>query len=440
MSLKHFVFNSALGMERVEAANAVIHGVSIITCGVQAVGHELHVDGTTLDQMLSCAVAKGKVPVKYNHQSGVENVGGYLFNFRKKDNKLLADWQLMKAHKETPATLEKAQTMPECFGLSAAFMGKEAEKDGKKFARCTQLLAVDCVAQPAANPDGLFEAGKAGEKRHNVPGSVDTRTAGIMSESADSQIQNEQAPAWFTTALNAALAPVIERIGGLESFQNAAQQQAILNQLDELSDEQIASITAEDLAEIGWTAEDFTAYCEQRGEGGDPDADANADANAAAHGQQQQAQGAPANAAVASLNAKLDRVIQLDAQRRASEKRQLEAAEEQEFSDALAELQAKQAALVELNTRQSETIKSLELAAKTGGVKPSVETPNLFSAKEKAGEFETLVTTEFNRLIKAGGITELAAKAKALEGCIHRHQHAYHEWRARGGAPIQLGA
>lgn len=427
MSLKEFRFNSALGMERVEPANAVIHGVSIITCGVQAVGHELHVDGTTLDQMLKCALEKGKVPVKYNHQSGVENVGGYLFNFRKKDNKLLADWQLMKAHKETPATLEKAQTMPECFGLSAAFMGKETEKDGKKFARCSNLLAVDCVAQPAANPDGLF----------SVP--VDTRAAGIMSTAADpNATQTEQAPAWFTAALNEALAPVMDRIGGLESFQNAAQQQAIIGQLDELSDEQLGQITAEQLAEIGWSADDFNAYCDQRG-GGDLNADPNAADPNAANTNAQAGAGAGASPAVAALNAKMDKILMLEAKRQQNEQRQLAAAEEAEFTEALTTLQEKQGALIELNAQQAAVIEKLQAQLQSGHVAPSVETPNLFAAKEKAGQFETLVTTEFNRLVKAG-VTELEAKAKALDACIHRHQHAYQEWRARGGAPIQLEA
>lgn len=155
--LYHFDYRS-LSAETVDTANAIIRGVSVITNGVTARGHNLEVDDKTLQQLLECGKNKGKVPVKYNHQSGVENVGGYLFNFRIEGKKLRADWQLMASHKETPATLEKAEKMPECFGLSAAFMGKEESKGGKKFARCTELLAVDCVAQPAANPDGMFGA------------------------------------------------------------------------------------------------------------------------------------------------------------------------------------------------------------------------------------------------------------------------------------------
>ena len=153
----HFDIHS-LSSDSVDETNSVIRGVSVITNGVTARGHNLEVDDKTLEQLLECAQNKGKVPVKYNHQSGVENVGGYLFDFRIEGKKLKADWQLMRNHKETSATIEKAKEMPGCFGLSAAFMGKEEVKGLKKFARCTELISVDCVAQPADNPEGLFSA------------------------------------------------------------------------------------------------------------------------------------------------------------------------------------------------------------------------------------------------------------------------------------------
>jgi hypothetical protein len=58
--------------------------------------------------------------------------------------------------------------MPGCFGLSVKFKGQGEKKGLKKFARCEKLLSVDCVTQPAANPDGLF----------SVP--VDSRREGDM--------------------------------------------------------------------------------------------------------------------------------------------------------------------------------------------------------------------------------------------------------------------
>jgi phage terminase small subunit len=49
--------------------------------------------------------------------------------------------------------LELAEKMPDTFGLSVSFQG---EPEGNK-ARCTKIRSVDLVADPAANPGGLFE-------------------------------------------------------------------------------------------------------------------------------------------------------------------------------------------------------------------------------------------------------------------------------------------
>ena len=69
----------------------VIHGVSLITAGVKARGHELHTDATTLQQMEACARTAGKIPVKLNHQSGIEKVCGYVDNVRREGVKLQGD-------------------------------------------------------------------------------------------------------------------------------------------------------------------------------------------------------------------------------------------------------------------------------------------------------------------------------------------------------------
>ncbi|MFZ4696150.1 MAG: hypothetical protein ACOYMV_13590 [Verrucomicrobiia bacterium] len=147
--------------------------MSLITGGVTARGHDLTVDDTTIAQLFQSATSKGTIPVKLDHKSGIENVCGYVTAFRVEGNKLLGDWHLLKTHPHFATTMEKAERMPSCFGLSAAFVGKEEAREGKKFARCAELLSVDCVTQPAANPDGLFEA--------KTPTAVDTRTQIHMS-------------------------------------------------------------------------------------------------------------------------------------------------------------------------------------------------------------------------------------------------------------------
>lgn len=156
-SLYHFDIKG-LSSENVDTANAVIRGVSVITSGVTARGHNLEVDDKTLEQLHECAANMGTVPVKTDHKSGAASINGYLCNFRFDKKKLKADWHLLKTHPQCSHVLEMAERMPNNFGLSAAFMGKEETKGTKKFARCTELVSVDLVAQPAANPDGLFES------------------------------------------------------------------------------------------------------------------------------------------------------------------------------------------------------------------------------------------------------------------------------------------
>lgn len=183
---------------RVDPESAVIKGVAVITGGVTAKGHNLEVDEKTVDQIISCGKAAGKVQVKYNHKSGVEAIGGYLTNFRREGEKGVADWYLLKTHEETAKTLEKAQAMPGCFGLSASFAGPEkGERIGKKnYARCTELVSVDCVPNPAANPTGLFSA-----KEHET-----------VDNTGRNQMPKETAPVQEPT-----MAEVMEAINGLKT-------------------------------------------------------------------------------------------------------------------------------------------------------------------------------------------------------------------------------
>lgn len=161
-----FRFESIRGIHdfsSIDPANGVIRNVAIITGGIKARGHDLEVDDTTLAQMFSCASSKGKVPVKWNHKTGADAVNGYLTNFsldrsNPKHPKLRADWHLLQSHNQYAHAMEMAEKMPDGIGLSASFQGDAESRNGKKFARCTDLVSVDLVANPAANPDGLFSA------------------------------------------------------------------------------------------------------------------------------------------------------------------------------------------------------------------------------------------------------------------------------------------
>ena len=153
--IRFHVPNTASNVDR---ANAVIRDVSLITGNREAEGHGLTIDATTLNQVLLSAKKAGQIPVKLNHGSGIENVCGYLDNFRLEGHKVLGDWHLLKNHSETDLLMERAERMPSCWGMSVAFKGTGQDiGGGKKAARCEELKSVDCVTAPAAN-DSLFSA------------------------------------------------------------------------------------------------------------------------------------------------------------------------------------------------------------------------------------------------------------------------------------------
>ena len=54
-------FHTPFAASRVDRANGIIREVGLITSGVKARGHELHVDDTTLAQMLACGAGKATV-------------------------------------------------------------------------------------------------------------------------------------------------------------------------------------------------------------------------------------------------------------------------------------------------------------------------------------------------------------------------------------------
>ncbi|MES2571061.1 MAG: hypothetical protein V4710_13525 [Verrucomicrobiota bacterium] len=425
-SIFHFNYVPLKGGQ-VDRTNGVIKGVSLITSGVTARGHDLEVDDTTLTQMLECGVAKGQVPVKLNHQSGVENVCGYINNFRIQDSKLLGDWHLLKSHTEFEAMMEKAERMPSCFGLSGAFMGdpevkQPVAKGGKKrrLARCTELLAVDCVTQPAANPDGLFNAKLGG---------VDNGTNGNMTEPTladlfkeikaigDRQVAFEQS---INDRFDALEQPDPENDEGLSDEQ--------LQQLNGMSDAELAvhGITRAEVnaavAEAG-----LAMQGEDGGEGQGDAASAGAGAGSAATP-------GSASAAIASLQRQVTGLVNhLEAGVRAQE--------EQEVEHAFAVIESKVGALTTQLAAKDAEIEALRLSIATGETRPlgsGVEAVNLFSAGEGDGAFQQLVTAKMEELMAGGKLTELQAKSQAMQFCIRKHPSAYREFRSKPAGVTRL--
>ncbi len=437
-----FSFQVPFACGTVDKANAVIRGVSIMTGDLTAIGHDLEVDDTTLSQVLACAKAEGKVPVKNNHGSGVENINGYLDNFYLDGKKVRGDWHLLVSHEETPKMLERAERMPGCFGLSAAFKGEGSKvAGGKKAARCSKLLAVDCVTAPAANPGGLFSA-----KPTEFP-PVDKPKKGMPTD--PNAPVAEPTIADLLAAFNNFQTEVTAQIGELgqavEALQNGDDADAPLTaeQMDELmgaSDEQLAAIGLT-RAEVNQAHAEMTAAVDGAG-GNEGNEGAGGTGGTGGNTSYTGAGQSLATTAMSAGQQALREVHQFKAQLEARERNEARQEEEHAFSVieaktiALAEIN--DALVIELASKDAE-IDALRLTVRTG-VKPvgaGVEATLFSAGGAKAGSYPALVTAKFAELVKAGK-SEAAAKSEAINFCVSKHPGAYQEWRENGAAVIEF--
>lgn len=193
----------------VDTDAGIVRGVSVITEGA-AKGHGMRVDATTLAQVKSCAEGyKGGLKVKMSHAGDAGDIIGYLTGFRIEGGQLLADLHLLKTSPHRAYVMELAQTIPDTFGLSISFSGPVEDKDGTKFARCVEIYSADLVAEPAANPSGLFDAGPIGANAHPAPA--------LQSQPNQSKMDEKQVKEIVESALNAALEPFSARLSKLET-------------------------------------------------------------------------------------------------------------------------------------------------------------------------------------------------------------------------------
>lgn len=189
----------SLASGRVDREAGLVRGVAVITVG-PALGHGMEVDATTLQQVKECAETyAGGLKVKLDHTSSAAEIVGYLRGFRVDGDVLRADLHLLKASPRREYILELAETIPDTFGLSIAFSGKDEKKGEQYFARCSEIYSADLVSEPAANPSGLFEA------------KTET-TITIPPDMSPEEIQKA-----IESALSAALGPINEKMAKLEA-------------------------------------------------------------------------------------------------------------------------------------------------------------------------------------------------------------------------------
>lgn len=156
--------------QRIDKSAGIIFGVAVMTAGEYSdrtfktvTGQELSLgaDRKTLEQIMASAqtYANG-LKVKADHRGGVFATGAHLKNFRIEDGPagpvLRADLHVLKTEANRDKLFEMAETIPDTFGLSVAFSGGEEIIAGKAYDRCTEIYSADLVADPAANPTGLF--------------------------------------------------------------------------------------------------------------------------------------------------------------------------------------------------------------------------------------------------------------------------------------------
>ena len=404
----------------IDANDCVIKGVSLITCGCEAEGHNLQVDDETVGKLFQLAKERGKVPVNLDHGTGIEKMNGFVTNFRMDGDKLRGDWHLLKNHSETPLMLERASTMPDCFGLSVAFKGQGVEvAPGKKAARAERLLSVDCVTRPAANADGLFGA------RDENP--VDTNLQGM----AGNTNQNQQGEPSIADVLNA-INGLNQRLDAHEQaisdlHEQGADQDGItpedLQALNHASDEELAQIglTRGDVnAAIDQFNSQFDGEGEGEGEVGGEEGDGN---YAGSYGEAAGAEGsagagagaaASASAGGAAFSALRSEVIQLRSMIQSQRAKEQQVAEDIQFGEVqskITALAAQRDQAIELAERLVNENEALTIALNTGtrpvaaGVENGVR---LFSANDK-GELHA-----FQQLVKEIRDTQKCSEAKAI--------------------------
>lgn len=154
---------------RVDSKAGVLRGLQVIRTG-NARGHDLEIDGTTLDQVVSLgnAAAQG-VKSRAGHPNvcnpGFGTAIGRMRNFRRDGNAVYADLHFSEAAPAAArAHIEKvAAGDPGLLGVSIVFAGDEEARRGHDdngdpllpLARLSALHAADIVDDPAAT-DSLF--------------------------------------------------------------------------------------------------------------------------------------------------------------------------------------------------------------------------------------------------------------------------------------------
>lgn len=174
-------------------------GISVATVG-PALGHEMFVDDVTLLQAEQAGLAGSPVKVFVDHDESIDSLIGFLSAFRIEEDQLRADLELLGSHPQAEFYAEILTKAPGRVGFSMTFSGKPEDVGDRRFARVENLVSVDLVSRPAANPDGVFKAG-------SVAPQVDTSAEGMT----EASIENKEAQFDAKAAIEA-LSAVVSKL------------------------------------------------------------------------------------------------------------------------------------------------------------------------------------------------------------------------------------
>lgn len=181
-------------------------GISVATVG-PALGHQMMVDDVTLLQAEQAGQAGSPVKVFVDHDESIDSLIGFLDNFRIEGDQLRADLELLASHPQSNFYSEILTKAPNRVGFSMTFSGApEESEDGMRLARVKDLVSVDLVSRPAANPDGVFRAMPAA----GVAPAVDTAEQGMDEKSVSEKFDAKAAIEAMAAELRAEIKSALE--------------------------------------------------------------------------------------------------------------------------------------------------------------------------------------------------------------------------------------
>ena len=191
-------------------------GISVATVG-PALGHAMLVDDVTLLQAEAAGQNGSPVKVFVDHDESIDSLIGFLSNFRIEEDQLRADLELLGSQAQASFYSEILRKAPQRVGFSMTFSGTPDEAaDGTRLARVSELVSVDLVSRPAANPDGVFRAGSEPEA---VP-AVDTTAVGMTENTSVAKVEFDAQAA--IESLAASVADLKSTVDGLAAAKKEA--------------------------------------------------------------------------------------------------------------------------------------------------------------------------------------------------------------------------